>query len=128
MNWPYVSRTRHDAEITALRQRVLDTEARHDQAEADRRRLAGQYTHLHDTWSGTAIVNDCLTDANLTVARRLTRALRACARYRAALADATHRADQLQHRLDDALGLNTSQIDDGRLWQQTRPDKKGMVL
>lgn len=38
------------------------------------------------------------------------------------------RADQLQRRLDDACGLNTSQITDGRLWQHTRADKpKGAV-
>jgi hypothetical protein len=35
------------------------------------------------------------------------------------------RADHLQARLDDALGLNTSRISDGRMWQHTRPDKKG---
>jgi hypothetical protein len=103
MNWPYVTRARYEAAI-------------------------GQAEYATEQCIDTRIVNDCLTDANLTVARRLTRALRACARYRAALADETHRADQLQHRLDDAPGLNTSQIDDGRLWQQTRPDKKGTAL
>ncbi|MFF3511582.1 hypothetical protein [Streptomyces sp. NPDC002573] len=37
------------------------------------------------------------------------------------------RADHLQARLDDALGLNTSQVEDGRLWQHTRTDKKGVT-
>ncbi|WP_159056574.1 hypothetical protein [Streptomyces yokosukanensis] len=38
------------------------------------------------------------------------------------------RADRLQRRLDDSLGLNTSQVEDGRYWQQTRHDTKGVAL
>jgi hypothetical protein len=55
---------------------------------------------------------------------RLHRALRACAGYRADAAQERRRADRLQQRLDDALGLNTSKVLDGRLWQHTRHDKK----
>ncbi|MFI0236372.1 hypothetical protein [Streptomyces sp. NPDC016845] len=54
---------------------------------------------------------------------RLARALRGCARYRAALAVETHRADKLQGRLDDACGLNTPGVDRGQHWQSTRQDK-----
>ena len=145
-------------------------------------KATGNAEYALDQLVDTRIVNDRLTDANLAVARRLTRALRACARYRAALAaygdrrtvpdvleehdvhrkalaDAlgdqkrhlnwdqliaevarvnkaagewmtesqahATRADRLQRRLDDCLGLNTSQVEDGRLWQHTRIDKKG---
>ncbi|MDX3019911.1 hypothetical protein [Streptomyces acidiscabies] len=40
MKLPYISRRRHDIEIAALRRRVVDTETRHDDAEAERRRVA----------------------------------------------------------------------------------------
>ncbi|WP_405676727.1 hypothetical protein OG292_19095 [Streptomyces sp. NBC_01511] len=33
------------------------------------------------------------------------------------------RADQLQQRLDDAVGINTPDVDSGALWQQRRTDK-----
>lgn len=47
------------------------------------------------------------------------------ARYRAALTAETRRADRLQQRLDDALGLNTHAITTGATWQNRRTDKKG---
>jgi hypothetical protein len=46
---------------------------------------------------------------------------------RKVLAAETRRANHLQRRLDDCLGFNTSQVTDGRLWQQTRTDKKGAM-
>jgi chromosome segregation ATPase len=42
MRTPFVSRREHDLEIAALRRRVLDTEARHDEVEEERRGLAKQ--------------------------------------------------------------------------------------
>jgi hypothetical protein len=71
--------------------------------------------------------------AGPAVERRL-RLVRACARYRAelnkqqasheaALARQQRRADQLQARLDEALGLNSDQVMAGARWQQRRPDK-----
>lgn len=39
---PFISRRGHDAEAARLRQRVLDTEARHDEAEGERRVLAAR--------------------------------------------------------------------------------------
>jgi hypothetical protein len=86
-------------------------------------KAAGNAEYALDQLVGTRIVNDCLTDANLAVARRLTRALRACARYRAALAAETRRADRLQRRLDDLLGLNTPAITLGETWQDRRDQK-----
>lgn len=92
MRWPFVSRTRYDAAV-------------------------GQSEYATAELIDTRIVNDCLTDANLAVARRLTRALRACARYRTALAAEQRRADQLQRRLDDAVGLKPRRIEDSSRWQ-----------
>lgn len=40
MNWPYVTRRRHDAEVAELRQQILDAEARFDKCEGKRRNLA----------------------------------------------------------------------------------------
>ncbi|HEY8985703.1 MAG TPA: hypothetical protein VIU15_39795 [Streptomyces sp.] len=40
MKFLFISRRRHDIEIAALRRRVVDTEVRHDEVEAERRRLA----------------------------------------------------------------------------------------
>ncbi|TGZ14688.1 hypothetical protein DV517_61710 [Streptomyces sp. S816] len=100
MKWPLVSRARYEA-------------------------LAYRAHYTGEQLVGTSIVNDCLTDANLTVARRLTRAVRACARYRAALTVETRRADRLQARLDDALGLNAHAVVAGAMWRDRRTDKKG---
>ncbi|WP_225840264.1 hypothetical protein [Streptomyces sp. NK08204] len=102
MRWPFVSRSRYEVAV-------------------------GKASYATEQAIDTSIVNNCLTDANLAVARRLTRALRACKRYRAALAAEQRRADRLQQRLDDCLGLNTAQVAEGQRWQQTRHDKKGTV-
>ncbi|TLQ48452.1 hypothetical protein FEF34_24845 [Streptomyces marianii] len=57
------------------------------------------------------------------MAPRLARALRACARYRMALAASERRNAQLQRRLDDALGLNSDAVAAGSLWQERRADR-----
>lgn len=65
---------------------------------------------------------------------RLERLVRACARYRAELAEqrASHlaalarrdrRIEQLQGQLDDVLGMNSDQVMAGAHWQQRRSDK-----
>jgi hypothetical protein len=86
-------------------------------------KAAGNAEYALDQLVGTRIVNDCLTDANLAVARRLTRALRACARYRAAATAEKQRADHLQARFDDLLGLNDPAITAGETWQDRREQK-----
>ncbi|WP_225825661.1 hypothetical protein [Streptomyces naphthomycinicus] len=98
MKWPLVTRARYEEAV-------------------------GHAGYATEQVIDTRIVNDCLTDANLAVARRLTRALRACARYRKALAAEQRRADQLQRRLDDDLGLNTPAIAVGETWQDRREQK-----
>lgn len=54
--------------------------------------------------------------------RRVARLLKVGRRILAAYALEERRANQLQARLDDALGLNTAAVLAGRRWQQTRAD------
>lgn len=148
MRLPFVLRARYDADTAVLkadrdrlrheRDKALgerDT-AKYNRGQALRqnagldaanRRLVGRNLEL-----GKRISK--LTEADPTytasLESRLARALTACRRYRASLTAETRRADHLQKRLDDALGLNTSKVLDGRHWQHTRGDgaRKGAVL
>lgn len=135
--WPLVTRSRYDA-LDADRERIR---GERDQFAKDRdaqravaRKAARQFTSVDEELVEIRLVNDRLTDANLAVARRLTRALKACARYRAALnKTATDwmtecqkhalRADRLQRQLDDSLGLNTAPVVLGATWQDRREPK-----
>lgn len=139
MRWPFVSRSRYDdARAEAERQRRrADTAERHkvmavfnrtqvlkQNADAD---AANRRLHARNLELGRRL--SALTESDPEYAagleRRLQRALKACRRYRAGLAEQTRRGDHLQARLDDALGLNDPHVKDGRYWQQTRSDKKG---
>ncbi|MGW3025820.1 hypothetical protein [Streptomyces sp. NPDC001221] len=126
MRWPFVSRARYDDALTeaaGLRRRVLNTEDRHDEVEDERRRLAGQYAALEEQYVGACIVNECLTS---DLAKARTQPAENSEDWQTRYEDEKRRADRLQRRLDDALGLNTSQIADGRLWQHTRTDKRAL--
>ncbi|MFI8351239.1 hypothetical protein [Streptomyces sp. NPDC085596] len=169
MKLPFVTRARYEkalAEIDGLRRRVLDTEARHDQAEGERRRIASQYVSLEEQYTNTVIVNACLTDDLAKAKARLAEyggrrtvpdVLEEHDVHRKALADtlgdqklhlnwdqliaevarlngaavawmADHdrekrRADGLQKQLDDALGLNTTEVAEGSKWQARRESK-----
>lgn len=57
------------------------------------------------------------------LAARLDRMVRATARYRAALAAETYRANRLQAAYDSAVGLDHPAIDAGAQWQDRRTDK-----
>ncbi|WP_318202915.1 hypothetical protein [Streptomyces sp. SCL15-4] len=54
--------------------------------------------------------------------RRVARLLKVGARLLAARDAEQHRADHLQQRLDDAMGLNTEAVGAGRNWQRHRQD------
>lgn len=81
MNWPFVSRRHLNAaltEVTELRARVVATEARHDEVEDKRRRLAG--------WLADAeTANRRLHDRNLELGRRLSTMAEADPEYTAKL-------------------------------------------
>lgn len=148
MKFPFVLRSRYDADVadlnadrdrlrherdTAIEQR--DT-AKYNRGQALRQNAsldsANRRLHGRNLELGKRISK--LTEADPTytasLESRLARALTACRRYRASLTAETRRADHLQKRLDDALGLNTSKVLDGRHWQYTRGDgaRKGAVL
>jgi predicted RNase H-like nuclease (RuvC/YqgF family) len=100
-------------EIDGLRRRVLDTEARHDEAEGKRRNLA--------RWLAEAETTNRRLKTELATAREETRD-GVTAEWRAQAQAEKRRADGLQKRLDDACGLNTSKVAEGRNWQQNRQD------
>lgn len=89
------------------------------EADAANRRLAGRNLELGVRLSAYA-ESDQEYLAGLE--RRLERVLRACARYRATVFGEQRRADVLQRHLDDACGLNRSEVAEGGNWQQTRQD------
>lgn len=144
----FVSRRGHEDEIAKLRRRVLATEARHDEvarahnhlakelAETEDKRLrlarwlADEKTankRLTEEFAATRIVNDCLT-GDLAAAREEIAELRAASsdsaatHWRAEAKREKKRADRLQGRLDDAVGLTDPRVEDGRNWQQNRQD------
>lgn len=95
MNWPLITRTRHQREVdaqkhgydlkhAALQQRINDLEA----------------AAVADTETGMVLA--CL-EGDLAAEKK--------------------RADQLQARLDDALGLNTTAVMAGSAWQERRETK-----
>ena len=99
MKWPFVSR------------------ARYEQA-------AGIAEYAIEQLIDTQIVNDCLTQGLEKAAAQGALSTEAATQIIAAYTAERHRADRLQQRLDNAVGLNTSQVDDGRFWQHNRHDKK----
>ncbi|MFJ5967938.1 hypothetical protein [Streptomyces sp. NPDC093060] len=125
---------RERREIAELNAYVDRLRTQRDKALKDAARWKGVAERASEMFTDTSLVNDRLTDANLAVARRLTRALKACARYRAALnKTATEwmaecqahalRADRLQRQLDDSLGLNTAPVVLGATGQDRREQK-----
>lgn len=87
-------------------------------------RVAGRNTELNRRLESTRDVASEDIEYAGQLELRLARVLRACVRYRADLAAETRRADRLQRRLDDALGLNTAGIELGSGWQSRREDKR----
>lgn len=125
---------RKQQRIAELAARVEQLAEERDAARADIAALQGATVRVAGRNTLLTEQNERLTaaeqrhdaDLDATLAR-VDRALRGCARYRAALAAETRRADQLQARLDDYLGLNSAEVTDGRRWQLTREDKRSGV-
>lgn len=145
MRLPFVSRARHDAAVARL-EAVRDRLAK-DLA-ASEKELAG----VSEKWTDTAIVNDCLTEDLVKVRKQLADSRQ----VEGALAAQIHvlvghelppetglnpmadvirerdaerkRADRLQRRLDDAVGLPPGRVEDSSRWQpgwqQPKPTTK----
>ena len=128
----FVSRRKYED----LQARHHDLADSHEQLKAElaasRRatiRLAGNYTHLMETgepmpmFSRPSKVQQRITGLE----RRLRFARKAAARILAAHSVEKGRADRLQARLDQALGLDAPAIADGVRWESRRHDKAGLV-
>lgn len=114
-------------EIAALRRRVLDTQDRHDEVARAHNRLAKRLAEadaanrrLYDRNLELGRRVSVLAESDLEYAahleRRVARLKRVGKRIVAAWAREQKRADHLQQRLDDAVGLSTTIVDSGR-WQ-----------
>ncbi|MFJ9029765.1 hypothetical protein ACIRQP_14775 [Streptomyces sp. NPDC102274] len=102
---PWISRTR----LADMRARIEQLAEQRDEARTDARRAFGASARLA---GGTLELDEQVADLR----SRLT----------AAQQDLTaekRRADRLQQRLDDAVGINGPAVDSGAMWQQRRADK-----
>ncbi|MFE2073668.1 hypothetical protein [Streptomyces misionensis] len=129
MKWPLVTRRRYENDLAAVDADRARLRVERDQFAKDRdtqravaRKAAEQFADLDDRYTATVIVNTCLTE-ELTAAREQLASTDDGwqAKYEAE----KKRADRLQERLDDALGLNTPAVAAGTAWRDRRTDKKG---
>lgn len=102
MRWPLISRRRHEQAMAVV--------------EADRARLREDRARLREERAQFARDRDTYQSLAAIASRHFTEAT-------AARAAETRRADRLQARLDDALGLTTAAVEAGAEWQQRRHDK-----
>jgi hypothetical protein len=115
------------SEYAALRAQVERLAAERDEAVAEVTACRSTTVDTCRKYTDTA---DALVRARLArlsegmaYEGRITRLVRACARYRTELAKERRRAARLQGRLDDAVGLTSPALDAGAAWQQRRQDK-----
>lgn len=121
----FVSRRRHDADTAALRAEADRLRSERDAARAERRAFRTAASTGAEQVIDVSIVNDCLT-RDLTQSRRQrVIARKAAARILAAWAAERRRADRLQQRLDDAVGLTVGRIEDSQRWQPGYVERKG---
>ncbi|MFE4535638.1 hypothetical protein ACFRKB_11220 [Streptomyces scopuliridis] len=124
---PWISRGR----LAAMRTRIEQLAEQRDEARTDAaahlgaaKRTAVRNQHLTEQLQDVRAedLGDSIADA-IGYERRIVRLTRAVARLSAALTTQTRRADRLQQRLDDAVGITSPAVDSGDLWQQRRSDK-----
>ncbi|MFJ4624285.1 hypothetical protein [Streptomyces sp. NPDC088812] len=128
MRWPFVSRRRYEA-VDADRERLR---GERDQFAKDRdayrkaaETAASQFTEADEKYTDACIVNECLTN-DLAAARKQV-AESTVTEWRARAAAEKRRADQLQKRLDDAVGLGGGRIEDSSPWQPGYKASKGVA-
>jgi chromosome segregation ATPase len=135
-----VTRRRHEQELAAVRAEA--DRQRHRAETAEDRAATAEYnrSQILRQLAEADAANRRMHDRNLELGRRISqlaeadpecaaalesrleRALRGCARWMDALWVEVRHADQLQRRLDDAMGLNTAPVLNGTRWQHTRTD------
>ena len=144
MRWPLVWRSRHEdeladakAEITRQRKRVQAAEERAKTAERNQQSIArnqgvllDQYRHvinrnraLCTQLEAAQVANGFDRAAAQKTADRIKRLREAVAKARGEAATETRRADLLQSRLDDAVGLNHPAVAAGDGWQARRQQR-----
>ncbi|MFG3046314.1 hypothetical protein ACGFZR_15460 [Streptomyces sp. NPDC048241] len=139
MKLPFISRRQHEQQVRAVAaaaQRAVEqadmvaaccdsdfkaAQERLAEADAANRRLFGRNLELGRR---LATLTEADPEYTAQLERRLSRALRACARHMNTARAEQRRADQLQHRLDDATGFNSTAVTDGIHWQRTRADRR----
>jgi hypothetical protein len=132
MRWPLVSRRYHERELEYVKADRERLRGERDQFAKDRdtqqavaRSATRQFTDADEELIATRIVNDCLTRDLAEVRKQL--AERDTDGWQAQFEQERKRADRLQRRLDDAVGLKSGGIEDSSQWQPALRDKKGAV-
>jgi hypothetical protein len=115
--WPFISRARYDTDLAAAHAETNRIRAERDDARAERRAFRAAATTGAEQVIDVSIVNDCLTRDLLVSRRQRVIARKAAARILAAWSAEKKRADSLQRRYDDAVGLSAGRITDSRSWQ-----------
>ncbi|MFH8336907.1 hypothetical protein [Streptomyces sp. AM6-12] len=127
MRWPLVTRRRYETDLDAVKADRDRLRGERDQFARDRdtqravaRKATEQYVALDERYTDTAIVNEHLTEELTAVRKQIASTDDGWqAKYEAE----KKRADHLQQRLDDALGLNTTAVAAGEQWQSRRDPK-----
>lgn len=130
----FVTCRRHDADLAAARDEQDRLRAERNDARTERAAFRTAATVSARQFAEADAANVRLTGRNRRLAEllaeqprvprtRLNRALAAAARYLAAYHAEQRRADLLQARLDDAVGLYRPDVDAGAMWQARRMDK-----
>lgn len=118
---------RLNAETTAIKAVADQLRKERDNALAERRAFRAAATAAAEQVIDVSIINDCLTRDLLVSRRQRVIARKAAARIAAALAEERKRADRLQQRLDQALGLDSAAVALGSTWQSRRADKGSLA-
>jgi hypothetical protein len=121
----FVTRARYDA-LYARYVEVVDERdaARQEAAESSDSviQLAASAARAgQDAERARALVGQVRSSGRL--ARRLGRAIRACARYRADAMVLRHQLAVARAQYDHAVGLDSPALDDGARWQERRTDR-----
>lgn len=121
----FVTRSKYDA----LHARYVEVLAQRDDARKNAKEASDSVIQLaasidrtgHEASTGRALLAQIR--ASRSLARRLIRAVEACARYRDDAAALRHQLAQVQAAYDHSVGLDSPALDMGVHWQQRRSDR-----